>query len=160
MRLRYPIHPDFEYPEGSQFNVTYLALLPLGNSALFDDRRVITWDKTLGFLKTAKAGSFAASFDRSTAESKSIATDWSASASASYGFFISVNASASEHTEIAEDFRHGTRSRVCRRDVQVGINYPRWFRRPSSSTNGSWTICTTSSPSSVPGARCCTSRAT
>lgn len=129
MRLRYPIHPDFEYPDGANFNVTYLALLPLGNSALFDDRRVVTWDKTLGWMKTAHAGRFAAAFDRTTSESKSIDTDWGGSSSASYGFFIKVNANASDHTQITEDFRRATKLDVSAAAAfKVAINYPKWFR--------------------------------
>jgi hypothetical protein len=44
MRLRYPAYPDYSYPNGSQFSLTYLATLPLGSSALFDDRRAVSWN--------------------------------------------------------------------------------------------------------------------
>lgn len=128
MRIRYPIHPDSEYPNGSSFTVTYLASLPLGSSGQFDDRRVITWDKTLPFMKGNTAGSFTARFDNSTAESKSIETDWKTSASARYRF-VRVKASASEHTQISEDFKRVTAVELSAAAAyKVAILYPKWFR--------------------------------
>ncbi|MBS0206782.1 MAG: hypothetical protein JSS49_28240 [Planctomycetes bacterium] len=47
MRLRYPIHPDYEYSEAAQFSLEYLARLPEGSSALYDDRRALTWNVSL-----------------------------------------------------------------------------------------------------------------
>lgn len=128
MRLRYPIHPDNEYPTGKQFTVTYLAGLPLGSSGQFDDRRVITWDKTLQFMKGNTAGAFTARFDNSTAASSSIESDWKTSAGARYGF-IRVRASASEHTQISEDFKRVTAIELsAKASYKVGILYPKWFR--------------------------------
>jgi hypothetical protein len=128
MRLRYPIQPDFEYPDGSKFNVTYLAGLPLGSSVLFDDRRAIQWDKTLDVIQTAGAGGFTAGFSKSTSKSNSVQTDWGASSSVSYAF-ISVNASASEHTQIQEDFNHATTIDLSALAAfKLAIVYPKWFR--------------------------------
>jgi hypothetical protein len=127
MRLRYPIHPDYEYDGGANFSLQYLALLPLGSTALFDDRRVYAYDKTLTYIMSSGAGSFTATLDSSTTESKSIETDWSAGGSASYGLF-SVKASASEHKKIAEDFFKGrTVTLSSKAAFKVKINYPGWF---------------------------------
>lgn len=127
MRLRYPIHPDYEYTTGSSFSLEYLALLPLGSTALFDDRRVYAWDKTLTNIITNAAGSFGATLDNSTSESKSIETDWKAGGSARYGLF-SVRASASEYKKISEDFAKGTTVTLsAKATFKVKINYPGWF---------------------------------
>jgi len=127
MRLRYPIHPDYEYANGSSFSLEYLALLPLGSTALFDDLRIYTFDKTLTYIITNGAGSFAAKLDSSTSESKSIETDWKAGGSASYGLF-SVRVSASEYKRISEDFSKGTTVMLSSKATfKVKINYPAWF---------------------------------
>lgn len=128
MRLRFPLYPDYQYAEGDRFNPTYLSTLPLGNTALFEDRRVVTIDKTLTSIKVDKAGSFTATFDKQTQKSTSITTDWSASGSGGYGF-ISVSASVSEHKQIQEDFRTGT-TLALSADAALRINlaFPTWFR--------------------------------
>lgn len=127
MRLRYPIHPDYEYPNGDQFNVVYLAGLPLGNSAIFEDRRVYTWDKDLSYIKTSGGGSFSATLDNNTSESKSIATEWGAQGNANYGLF-SANVNASEQKEISEDFKKGTKVTLsAKASFKLEISYPSWF---------------------------------
>lgn len=126
MRLRYPIHPDFEY--STPLTLQYLALLPTGSSALFDDRHIVTPDKTLEFIKTAQQGKLDAEFNRQTQSSNSIQTDWSASASARYGF-IKVKASVSEHTSISEDFSKATDIKLgAEASLRVNINYGPWFK--------------------------------
>lgn len=128
MRLRYPIHPDFDYPNGEQFNLVYLASLPLGSSALFDDRRVVTWDKTLAWMKSENAGGFDAKLSSSSSESKSIETDWRASARGRYSF-VRARASASEHQKITEDFSKATAIDLsAQATYRVEIRYPKWFR--------------------------------
>lgn len=128
VRLRYPTYPDTEYDNGDLFNLNYLAMLPLGSTGLFDDRRVATWDKSLGTIKTTGGGMFDGTFDRSTQESKSIETDWKVSTSGGWGF-ISVKASASEHKKIQEDFRHGTSLKLgAKAAFRVNIDFPTWFR--------------------------------
>lgn len=129
MRLRYPLHPDRDYPNGASFNVTYLSGLPLGSSGQFDDRRVVTWDKPLDFIMENGAGGFTAKLDRTTSSSSSITTDWSGSASGSYGLFISVRASASEHRQIQEDFSNGTSLELSAKSAfKTEIVYPKWFQ--------------------------------
>ncbi len=126
-RLRYPIFPDFEYPNGDEFNVQYLALLPLGSTALFDDRRVVTWNMTIPNIKSNAAGAMSASLDNSTSESKTITTDWKASASARYGF-IKVKANASDHRRIQEDFDKGTKVTIgSKASFKVQIKFGPWF---------------------------------
>lgn len=128
MRLRYPLYPDYNYPAGDQFSPPYLAMLPLGSTALFEDRRAAQWDKTLTTVRTSTGGGFSAGFDKLTQKSSSITTDWSGSASASYGF-ISVSANASEHTQIQEDFRTGKAIKLGAESVlRVNIGFPAWFR--------------------------------
>ncbi|MFM0687315.1 hypothetical protein PQQ77_15145 [Paraburkholderia strydomiana] len=128
MRLRFPIWPDLTYPDGDKFSPTYLALLPLGSTALFDDRLTTTWDKTLTAIKGAGAGSFTATLDKSTSSSNSITTDWSGSASGSYGF-IRANVSASQHVAIQEEFDRGQTISVSALSAQrININFPSWFR--------------------------------
>jgi hypothetical protein len=128
MRLRFPLYPDYTYPDGDQFSPAYLARLALGSTALFDDRRSASWDKTLTTIKTSGAGSFSATLDKSTTTSSSITTDWSGSGSASYGF-ISVNASASQHTAIQEDFSKGQRLTVSAKSAfRINIGFPKWFQ--------------------------------
>lgn len=127
MRLRYPIHPDFEYPNGDAFNLAYLALLPLGSTALFEDRHAYVWDKTINFMKTDAAGHFDVTLDRNTAESRSIQTEWKASGSGRYGLF-KARVSASEQKTIEEDFRKGTKiSLSAKAAFKVAILYPTWF---------------------------------
>jgi hypothetical protein len=127
MRLRYPIHPDFEYLP-TVLTLQYLALLSTGSTAVFDDRHVVTPDKTLEFLKTAVQGKLTAEFDKQTQSSNSIETDWSASASARYGF-IKVKANASEHKTISEDFSKATNIKLgSEASLRVNINYGPWFK--------------------------------
>jgi hypothetical protein len=124
--IRYPIYPDYEYDDGANFSATYLASLPPGNG-IFDDRRILTYDKSLPVLKTGTGGAFTATFDRTTQRSESITTDWSAGASVRYGF-IKVSATASEHTSIQDDFRKGLSIELSAKSVyKANIIYPRWF---------------------------------
>ncbi|WP_332819949.1 hypothetical protein [Sphingopyxis sp.] len=128
VRLRYPIHPDHLYDDGDRFNLNYLAILPLGSTALFDDRHVASPDKSLATIKTGGAGAFDATFDRSTQESKSIETDWKASGSGGWSF-IRVRANASQHTEIQEDFRKATSIQLgAKAAFRVNMSFPTWFR--------------------------------
>lgn len=127
-RLRYPVYPDNQYDDGDKFNPVYLARLPLGSTAIFDDRLAITWSMKLNTIKSAVDGTFTGTFDRNTQQSKSISTDWSGSASASYGLF-SVRASASESVRIQEDFNKGTKITVgAKAAFRIGINPPPWFK--------------------------------
>jgi hypothetical protein len=124
-RLCYPIHPDYEY--SIKLTAEYLATLPHASTALFDDRLVMTWDKTLDFIKTANQGSVVAEFSRQTGDSNSIVTDWNHSGSVGWGF-IKVNASASEHKEISEDFNKATGLKLSAESImRVNINYGPWF---------------------------------
>jgi len=126
MRLRYPIHPDFEY--STPLSLQYLAMLPTGSSAMFDDRHVITPDKTLEFIKTAQQGKLEAEFNKLSQRSDSIVTDWRASASARYGF-IKVKASVSEHKSISEEFSKATNIKLgAESSLRVNINYGPWFK--------------------------------
>lgn len=128
MRLRYPTYPDFVYPEGDQFNPVYLARLPMGSTALFDDRRTATWDKTLPSIKSSAGGAFTATMTRSTTESSSMSTDWSGSGSAGYGW-IRVNASASQHVAIQEEFSRGQSVTIAAKAVtRVNTSFPGWFK--------------------------------
>lgn len=128
MRLRYPIFPDTDYANGLSFNLSYLANLPLGSTALFNDRRVISFDKTIETIKTSTAGSFSATLNRSTQESTSIHTDWKASGSAKFSF-LKVNADASEMTKISSDFQKGRNLTLsAEATFKVGLNYPNWLR--------------------------------
>ncbi len=109
MRLRLPVNPDTDYPNGGSFDIVYLSMLPLGSTALFDDRLTVGWNMALKDIKETTAGGFpqGLTYDRTTTKSTSISTDWGAAGSASYAF-ISVNASAGGHTDIQEDFSHAT----------------------------------------------------
>lgn len=134
MRIRYPFWPDRDFPNGGQFSLTYLAGLPLGSTALFDDRRVVTWNTPLDYIETTGAGSLSATFDRNTGQSKSITTDWSGSASGSYGPF-SVSSNASEHKSIQDDFSNGTSIELSSKSAfKSEIIYPGWFK-PTLFTN-------------------------
>jgi hypothetical protein len=127
MRLRYPLFPDYQYDEGDSFSPSYLGRLPLGSTALFDDRHAANWDKTPDYIRTNKAGSFKAVFDKTTVDSSSITTDWSGGGSVSYGF-ISVSASASEHKSIQEEFRKGKAITLgAEATMRVNIVFPSWF---------------------------------
>lgn len=128
MRIRYPLSPDYLYDNGDRFSLTYLANLPLGSSGLFDDRRVISWDKSIDFLQQTTAGSLSASFDRTTSTSATISSDWGASSSGGWAF-IRVNASASDLTQIQNDFSKGTSIALSAAAAfRVNITYPNWFR--------------------------------
>jgi hypothetical protein len=129
MRVRYPIHPDSTYP-GVQFSLPYLAGLPIGSTALYDDRRVITWDNlALEDIETKKIGKFSAESSRDFNQSKSIETDWNASANFNYGPFVTVRASASEHKEITEDFKHAQSLTLsAAASFKLKIGWPSWFK--------------------------------
>lgn len=128
VRLRYPAHPDHLYDEGDRFNLTYLATLPLGSTGLFDDRHVASPDKSLATIKTAGAGAFDATFDRTTQFSRSITTDWKGSGSGGWSF-IRVRASASQHTRIQEDFDKATSIRLgAKAAFRINMSFPAWFR--------------------------------
>jgi hypothetical protein len=71
MYLRYPVFPDYEYVP-TILSLPYLSQLPHGTTALFDDRRVVGFDRTLAFIKTAKAGSINAELSKEIKESKTI----------------------------------------------------------------------------------------
>lgn len=127
MRLRFPIWPDYTYDNGDSFSPTYMALLPLGSTALFDDRKAASWDKTLKFIHTDTGGGFKAVLDKNTTKSNSISTDWSAGGSAGYAF-IKVNASTSEHKTIQEEFSHGEKLTLSSQSaMRININLP-WFK--------------------------------
>jgi len=126
MRLRYPMYPDYVY--GRKFTLEDLARMDLGSTALFDDRRAVTWNQSLITLKTAKQGSLNAVFDKNTGNSNSIATDWSASGSAGY-WFLKVRANASEATKVSEEFSHATGITLSSEAAfRVNIIWPKWFQ--------------------------------
>lgn len=128
-RIRYPVHPDHLYgDDGDRFNLPYLARLPLGSTGQFDDRRVGQWDKDISSIKSNGAGAFEAEFDKDTAESTTIETDWKASGSVKYGF-IKVKASVSEYRRIQKDFLKGTNIKLSAKSAQrVNMTFPNWFR--------------------------------
>ena len=128
MRLRYPTHGDFEYSSGDNFSISYLATLPLGSTALFDDRRAISWDKTLAAVKETTGGAFSVTLDRNTQESESITTDWKASGSVRYGLF-KAKASVSEHRQITEEFQKGkSLTLAAKAAFKLGIETLGWFK--------------------------------
>lgn len=128
MRIRYPISPDYLYDNYEDWTLNYLASLPEGSSGLFDDRRALTWNVALDRMKTIVAGNFDASWDRTTSNSSSITTDWSASASVSYGV-LKAKASASEHRSIQEEFKRTTKITLSAKSAfKTQIIYPGWFR--------------------------------
>ncbi|MQA22844.1 hypothetical protein [Rugamonas rivuli] len=127
MRLRYPVWPDYKYKNGDEFSPSYLAMLPLGSTALFDDRYVATFDKTLTTIKGAGSGNFIGEFSKTTSESSSITTDWSGSGSGGYAF-IRVSASVSDHTKIQSDFSKATTIKLgADSATRINIAFPSWF---------------------------------
>lgn len=127
-KLRYPIWPDYTYPEGDLFSPSYLSGLGGGSTGLFADRYVAKFGQTLTTIKKAGTGTLVGSLDKQTATSSSITTDWSASGSGSYGF-ISANVSASEHKQIQEDFKKGLTINVgAASATRVGVSFPSWFK--------------------------------
>lgn len=128
MRLRYPISPDTDYPNGDSFSLPYLAALPHGSTALFDDRHAMGWSPALTTMLTSNAGSFTANFDKTTSSSSSISTDWGASGSARYGF-IKVKASVSEQKTIKEDFSKAKSMKLSANSAfKINILFPSWFK--------------------------------
>lgn len=128
VRLRYPVWPDYTYPEGDQFSPPYLARLGLGSNALFVDRYVAKFGQTLTTIKTVGNGTLVGEFDKSTSESSSITTDWSASGGGRYAF-IRANASVSEHKQIQEEFKKATNIKLgAASATRIGLDFPSWFR--------------------------------
>ena len=128
MRLRYPMYPDYEYSDRDRFSLEYLAGLPTGSSALFDDRRALTYNMTIPTMATTSAGAFSASWDRTTSASRSIQTDWSYSGGGGWGPFR-ARASASEQRKMQEEFQNVTSlSLSAKAAFKVAIVYPGWFR--------------------------------
>jgi hypothetical protein len=125
MEIGYPLMPDYRYSDGGQFTLNYLST-QAGNP-LFDTRRILSWNQTLGYIISTTAGGFTATFDRKTSQSSSITQDWGASGNVSY-FFINVNANAGEHTQIQEDFNTSTAIDLAATAAfRVNILYPAWF---------------------------------
>lgn len=126
MRLRYPTMPDYEY--SVPLTAEYLANLPAGSTALYDDRRMFSWDKTPKEIKTSQVGKFNAEFDKNTEESHSIRTDWSGSGSAGYGF-IKVKAGTSGYKSISEEFKKATSLKLSAEStMKLNIRYGSWFK--------------------------------
>lgn len=127
MRLRYPINQDDQYSDHSQFSLTYLANLPAVSTCLFDDRRAESWSVSVADMMATAAGNFIAHWDRTTSSSSSISTDWSSSGSVSY-FIVSVKVSASNETQIKEDFSNTTGIDLgAKAAYKAQILYPGWF---------------------------------
>jgi hypothetical protein len=134
MRMCWVLFPDAMYSERAQFSLEFFTQLQQIDTAMYTSRRVISWDKSVDFMKTSGGGSFTAHFDSSTSTSTSITSDWGGSSSASYGF-ISVNANASEHTQIQTDFSHATSLDLsAAATYKVGLVFPGWFQ-PSLFSN-------------------------
>jgi len=137
MRLDYPCYPDSTYLP-TVLTLDYLSRLSLAangaSTAQFDNRLAISWNASLQFIQSTGAGGFNATMDRTTQNSSSISTDWGASASGGYAF-ISVNANASQQTQIQEDFNHVTSIGVSGLSAfKLQIVYPNWFK-PSLFSN-------------------------
>jgi hypothetical protein len=128
MRLRYPNRPDYEYSNKALFSWEYFAQLPEGSSAIYDDRRAITWNVSVATMMTTEAGGFAAHYDHATESSSTITTDWGHTGSVGYGL-LSVNDSISDHKQISEDFKTTTSVDLAAKSAyKSAIVYPAWFR--------------------------------
>jgi len=126
MKMCYPTTPDYLYLP-TRINLQYLSTLPILSTALYDARYYFTFNMDPMTIKTTGAGAINAAFSHNTSESNSIITDWSASGSLGY-FFIKVNASASEHQAISQDFSTATEINLLSKAAfRVQINYGPWF---------------------------------
>jgi hypothetical protein len=125
MQMCYPFLFDYQY--SSLITLDYLlSLLPTATGQ-FDFRYVYGFNLDLPTIRGTAAGAIDASYDRTTDDSSSITTDWSASGSVGY-LFLSVNASASEHTKITEDFKTATGIHlISKAAFRLNINYAPWF---------------------------------
>lgn len=127
-RLRYPRFPDKEYADGNNFSPAYLANLPPGTTALFDDHHLVLQDLPVEDMLGLSTGAFTQQLTSSSQATESMERDWSTSGSASYGWF-KVSASASEHTAIQEDFRKTTGMTVGAKSLlRVKIQTAPWFK--------------------------------
>ena len=128
MKLCYPIMADYRYLPRIKISLEYLAsLYPPVKSGLFDARYVYGFDLDLHTIKTTGTGSFKTSYSKATQDSTTIVKDWGTSVNVSYAF-ISVKATASEHTAISEDFRKATSILLkSKASFRVGINHGPWF---------------------------------
>jgi len=127
MRMCFPLYSDNKYLP-TILTLGFLSSLPHQSTGQYDDRYVITFDKTLDFIKTAVAGKLAAKYSKTTDDSNSITTDWGYSGSFGYAF-ISVNVSASDHKTIVQDFQNATSIELsAEASLRVNINYGPWFK--------------------------------
>jgi len=127
MQLCYPTFPDNDYLP-TVISLNYLSGLPHMSTALYDNRYVVTFDKTLDFIKTAAVGTLNAEFSKTTDDSSSITTDWSYSGSIGYAF-IHVSVSESDHTTISQDFQKAISLDLsAKASLRVNINYGSWFK--------------------------------
>ena len=134
MKASYPEQPDYTFPTGDSFNIQYLIGLGMAGSGAFDYRYVINFDMSLHNIKTTGGGHLDAMWDRTESSSKTMETDWSASAHGQY-YFISAKANASEQTKIQDDFTHTTGIHMKAEAVfRIKIRYPQWFH-PELFTN-------------------------
>lgn len=122
--MGYPIHPDNLYADGDRFDPTFLSTAITQSDSQFEIRPVVGFSMTFENLIKSEAGAFSVTMDRTTSQSTSISTDWSAGASASYAF-VRVSASASEHTSIQRDFNNTESVSVAANAVvPVDLNFP------------------------------------
>jgi hypothetical protein len=125
MFMGYPIGVDSGYDDQKLFSQGYLATKT--DSARFIWSQVIGFDKSLDDMQNKPQGAITGHFDSSTATSTTISSDWGGSFSASYAF-ISVSASASEHTSIQDDFSKATSIDISSAaSYKVALRFPHWF---------------------------------
>jgi len=127
MQLCYPTQPDYLFLP-TVISLGYLAGLEHADSSVFESRRVITWDKTLGYIKTANQGTFTAKLYDQTQSSSSITTDWGNQGQVSYWCF-SVKTDIESHESIQEEFNTATELDLkANATIRVNITYGSWFK--------------------------------
>jgi hypothetical protein len=127
-RLRFPRFPDKEYPDGANFSPPYLANIPPGSTALFDDRHLVLQDLDVADMLTLSTGAFNQTLTSTSSATESMERDWGAGGNVSYGW-IKVSANVSEHTAIREDFSKTTSMTVGVKSLlRVKVQTSPWFK--------------------------------
>lgn len=127
MQLCFPTVEDYRYLPTEISLQSLAGIYPPVSSGLYQARYFYKWGLGLNTIKTGVAGAIDFNFNRTTKDSSSITTDWSASGSVPF-FFVNVKANVAEHKEISEEFKKTTELTIkAKAAFRVNVEYGAWF---------------------------------
>jgi hypothetical protein len=127
-RIRYPRRPDTEFPEGKNFNIGFLAGLPVGDTAVFGDKHTIFPQLSLDTIITGTIGGDSFTIDKSSQANQSSSHDWGASGSGGNPFF-SVSVDAGSVTQVSQEFRGTKNIKISWKSLfSIEVDTNPWFK--------------------------------